>query len=52
MPDGQPKRRLDVTQAKARMQWESSTPLVDGIANTVQWFLANRETLGQRHVTQ
>ena len=43
MPDGQPKRRLDVTQARSRMQWESSMGLSEGIAKTVQWYLANRE---------
>lgn len=41
-PDGQPRRRVDATQARKHLDW---TPVVDfevGLRATIDWYLANR----------
>jgi GDP-L-fucose synthase len=38
-PNGQPRRRLDVTRAKELFGWESRTPLGEGLRKTVEWYL-------------
>jgi dTDP-glucose 4,6-dehydratase/GDP-L-fucose synthase len=42
-PDGQPRRKLDTTRAKARFGWEATTPLVEGLRETVDWYEAVRQ---------
>jgi GDP-L-fucose synthase len=37
-PNGQPRRRLDVTRARQRFGFEAATPLRQGLARTVQWY--------------
>jgi GDP-L-fucose synthase len=37
-PDGQPKRVLDSSRAKAAIGWEAKTPLLDGLRKTVEWY--------------
>ncbi|MER3413579.1 MAG: GDP-fucose synthetase [Armatimonadota bacterium] len=37
-PNGQPRRRLDTTRAKARFGFEAQVPLEEGIAETVAWY--------------
>jgi GDP-L-fucose synthase len=37
-PDGQPRRALDVTRAKERLDWTARTSLEDGLAQTIAWF--------------
>jgi GDP-L-fucose synthase len=37
-PNGQPRRRLDVTRARQRFGFEAATPLRQGLASTVQWY--------------
>ena len=46
-PNGQPRRCLDVTRAKELFGFEAVHRLRDGIAKTVAWFLANRDSLRQ-----
>ena len=41
-PNGQPRRRLDVTRAKERFGFEAKTPLADGMKRTVAWYLEHR----------
>jgi GDP-L-fucose synthase len=41
-PNGQPRRRLDVSRAAERFGFTASTPFHDGIAKTVVWYLENR----------
>jgi GDP-L-fucose synthase len=48
-PDGQPRRRVDPSRARAAFGFEARTALEDGLRRTVDWYLANRvaaETLG------
>ena len=41
-PNGQPRRRLDVTRAKERFGFVAQTSFADGLAKTVAWYLENR----------
>jgi GDP-L-fucose synthase len=41
-PNGQPRRCLDVSQAKKLFGFQAAHDLRDGILRTVAWFLANR----------
>ncbi|MFN0253029.1 MAG: GDP-L-fucose synthase family protein [Kofleriaceae bacterium] len=41
-PNGQPRRRLDVSRARERFGFVARTSLGDGIAKTVGWYLENR----------
>ncbi len=43
-PNGQPRRMLDVSRAKAYFGWQANTPFEEGLKRTVEWFLANRPT--------
>jgi dTDP-glucose 4,6-dehydratase/GDP-L-fucose synthase len=42
-PDGQMRRRLDVSRAKERFGWEASTSFEEGLRETVEWYEENRE---------
>jgi GDP-L-fucose synthase len=44
-PDGQPRRRLDVTRAKKYFGFEAKTPFDEGLKKTIQWYKENRERL-------
>jgi GDP-L-fucose synthase len=37
-PDGQPRRCLDVSKAKARFGFEARTPFDDGLRQTIDWY--------------
>jgi len=41
-PDGQPRRRLDVTRARELFGFQAKTSLLDGLVATVNWFMAQR----------
>lgn len=43
MPDGQPRRCLDVTRAKELLGFTSKTTLANGMEKTIAWYLANRQ---------
>ncbi len=47
-PDGQPRRQLDCSAAERLFRFRASTPLQAGLAETVQWYLANREKAESR----
>ena len=40
MPNGQPRRRLDVSRAKELFGFEAQTRLRDGLARTIEWYRA------------
>ena len=42
-PDGQPRRRVDASRAERELGWHASTDFEDGLHETVNWFLANRQ---------
>ena len=42
-PNGQPRRKLDVSRAKEWFGFEAEVPFGDGIRRTVEWWEANRE---------
>jgi GDP-L-fucose synthase len=37
-PDGQPRRRLDITRARERFGFRASTSLEEGLRQTIDWF--------------
>ncbi len=41
-PNGQPRRRLDVSRAKERFGFSASTSFAEGLARTVTWYLEHR----------
>jgi GDP-L-fucose synthase len=40
-PNGQPRRRLDVSRAREWMNWEAKVSFDDGLARTIAWYRAN-----------
>ncbi len=42
-PDGQPRRKLDVSRAKEYFGFEAETSFDVGLKNTVDWYLQNRK---------
>jgi GDP-L-fucose synthase len=43
MPNGQPRRRLDVSRAREWLGFEATLPLAAGLAQTVAWYEQNRD---------
>jgi GDP-L-fucose synthase len=43
-PDGQPRRRVDASKAERELGWHASTKFEEGLRNTVEWYLKNRES--------
>jgi nucleoside-diphosphate-sugar epimerase len=39
-PDGQPRRCLDTSRAKAALGWSASTSLEEGLRKTIGWYEA------------
>jgi GDP-L-fucose synthase len=44
-PNGQPRRALDVSRAKALFDFEASMPFKEGLRLTVDWFRRNRDSI-------
>ncbi len=44
-PNGQPRRKLDVSRAKKEFGFESSTTFEDGLRATIDWYRANKDNL-------
>jgi GDP-L-fucose synthase len=44
-PDGQPRRCLDVTRAKAEFGFKAKTDLVTGLKKTIAWYKSNRNKI-------
>jgi GDP-L-fucose synthase len=47
-PNGQPRRQLDVSRAKARFGFEAKTPFDRGIAATVAYYEEHRKEIEAR----
>lgn len=41
-PDGQPRRRLDVSRAFEKFGFQAQTPFEEGLRRTIEWFESNR----------
>ncbi len=41
-PNGQPRRRLDISRARERFGFAATTSLADGLAKTVTWYMGHR----------
>jgi GDP-L-fucose synthase len=48
-PNGQPRRKLDVSRARDFFGFEATVPFEVGIRRTVEWWEANREGYDERH---
>lgn len=44
-PDGQPRRRLDISRANETFGWNASTDFREGLTNMVEWYEEHRETI-------
>ena len=42
-PDGQPRRRIDAGRAAELLGWRAEMNFRDGLARTVEWYLAHRD---------
>jgi GDP-L-fucose synthase len=42
-PDGQPRRAVDASRARAAFGFEAPTRLEDGLRTTIDWYIAHRE---------
>ena len=42
-PDGQPRRRVDASEAERALQWKAQMTFRAGLEKTVEWYLAHRE---------
>lgn len=47
-PDGQPRRRLDVSAARQKFGFSAKTPLREGLRRTIDWFQRERLTPAAR----
>lgn len=45
-PNGQPRRKLDVSRARERFGFEAATDFREGMQQTIAWYRAHRERLG------
>ena len=41
-PDGQPRRAVDASRARERLEWSARTDLDEGLRRTVEWYRGNR----------
>ena len=48
-PNGQPRRKLDVSRARERFGFESQTPFEDGLRRTIEWYATAGSPTGQEH---
>jgi GDP-L-fucose synthase len=47
-PDGQPRRRVDASRARESFGFRAQTEFEDGLARTIDWYLANRDEAMRR----
>jgi len=44
-PNGQPRRALDISRAKAYFGWQASVPFEEGMRRTIAWFQEHRSAI-------
>lgn len=44
-PDGQPKRRLDISKAKKEFGFEAKTDFKEGLKRTIEWYSSRRDVV-------
>jgi len=44
-PNGQPRRGLDVSRAKATFGWSAQVPFEEGMRRTIEWFMQNKDKI-------
>jgi dTDP-glucose 4,6-dehydratase/GDP-L-fucose synthase len=44
-PDGQPRRKLDVSRARERIGWKATTDFRKGLRRTIEWYERHRDDL-------
>ena len=44
-PDGQPRRRLDTSRAEIEFGFKATTGFEEGLHNTIEWYLSNRDSI-------
>ncbi len=42
-PNGQPRRKLDVSRARERFGFEAATPFEAGLRRTIEWYINTDE---------
>ena len=42
-PNGQPRRKLDITRAEKEFRFRAQTPFEGGLRKTIEWYMKNRE---------
>jgi GDP-L-fucose synthase len=45
LPDGQPRRCLDVTRAEQCFGFRARTPLAEGLRRTIEWWEAEQQSV-------
>lgn len=48
-PDGQPRRRLDISRAFEKFGFQAQMALEEGLRRTVEWYETSRSTSGERN---
>ena len=48
-PNGQPRRRLDVSRAEKLFGWRATTPFRDGLRKTIEWYRSERRAARGRN---
>ncbi|MEK7071882.1 MAG: GDP-L-fucose synthase, partial [Patescibacteria group bacterium] len=42
-PDGQPRRRLDISMAEKEFGFKAKTSFLEGLKNTIKWYEENNQ---------
>ena len=50
-PDGQPRRRLDVSRAREKLQFQAKVPLEQGLRTTIAWFETHKRLAKRANVS-
>lgn len=51
-PDGQPRRKLDISRAQKEFGFTAKTSFEEGLKNTINWFLENAQSICHNSHTQ